>query len=103
MVDPQETALLAEIRGLEDQGPRARHLLCRLMLRGDWRTRTLALSAMGRVVRDDPTAWRRVSVLGRVLDRVPGLRRRLPTVGRHGRLVSRSIANGLADRCFIVR
>jgi SAM-dependent methyltransferase len=103
MVDPQEATLLAEIRGLEEQGPPARHLLCRLMLRGDWRTRTLALSAMGRIVRDDPTAWRRMSLLGRVLDRLPGLRKGLATVGRRGRLVSRSIANGLVDRCFIVR
>ncbi len=103
LADPREAALLAEIRGLEEQGPRARHLLCRLMLRGDWRTRTLALSAMGRVVRDDPTAWRRVSLLGRVLDRLPGFRKGLPTVGRRGRLVSRSISNGLVDRCFIVR
>jgi len=73
------------------------------MLRGDWRTRTLAVSAMGRVVRNDPTAWRGVSLLGRVLARMPGLRKGLPTVGHRGRLVSRSIANGLVDRCFIVR
>lgn len=103
MVDAPDTPLLDEIRGLEAQGPRGRHLLSRLMLRGDWRARTLALSAMGRVVRGDPTAWRRFSLLGRLLDRLPGLRRGLPTVGHRGRLVSRSIANGLVDRCFIAR
>jgi SAM-dependent methyltransferase len=101
--DPLDASLLEEIGTLERQGPRGRHLLARLMLRGDWRTRTLALSAMGRVVRNDPTAWSRVSLVGRVLDRVPGLRKQLPTVGHRGRLVSRSIANGLVDRCFIVR
>jgi SAM-dependent methyltransferase len=101
--DPGDASLLEEIGALERQGPRGRHLLARLMLRGDWRTRTLALSAVGRVVRNDPTARSGVSFLGRVLARVPLLRKGLPTVGRHGRLVSRSIANGLVDRCFVVR
>jgi SAM-dependent methyltransferase len=102
-LDPLVAPLLEEIDALERQGPRGRHLLARLMLRGDWRTRALALSAMGRVVRNDPTAWSGVSVVGRVLARVPGLRKTLPTVGQRGRLVSRSIANGLVDRCFVVR
>ncbi len=102
-LDPLDGSLLEEIDALERQGPRGRHLLARLMLRGDWRTRTLALSAMGRVVRNDPTAWSGASLLGRVLARLPGLRKGLPTVGHRGRLVSPSIANGLVDRCFIVR
>jgi hypothetical protein len=33
-----------------------------LALRGDWRTRALALSAIGRLVRDDPSAWKRLKL-----------------------------------------
>lgn len=73
------------------------------MLRGDWRSRTLALSAAGVMVREDPSAWRRLSLRGRVLARIPGLRRHLATVGERGRLLVQSIANGLSDRCLIVR
>jgi SAM-dependent methyltransferase len=101
--DGLEPELLREIAGLEALRSRGRRTLVRLMLRGDWRARTLALSATGVMVREDPGAWRRTSLRGRVLARVPGLRRYLATTGERGRLVSRSIANGLSDRCFIVR
>ena len=94
---------MGEIASLERKGPRARWELARLMLRGDWRTRALAVSAAGALVREDPSAWRATSILGRLLARVPGLRRHLPTTGHRGLLLSRSIANALVDRCMIVR
>jgi SAM-dependent methyltransferase len=99
-VDPE---LAREIAGLEASRSLGRRTLVRLMLRGDWRARALALSAAGRMVRADPGAWSRTSLRGRVLARVPGLRRHLATTGERGGLLSRSIANGLSDRCLIVR
>jgi len=78
-------------------------VLVSLAERGDWRARVLAVSAIGRLVREDPSARRRLGLLGRALARVPGLRRRLPTVGYRGRLVSRSLRNAAGDRSFAVR
>jgi hypothetical protein len=101
--DPFELELLREVAGLAASRSRGRRTLVRLMLRGDWRARTLALSAAGVMVREDRSAWRRLSLRGRVLARIPGLRRHLATTGGRGRLLSRSIANGLSDRCLIVR
>jgi SAM-dependent methyltransferase len=101
--DRLEAELLREIAGLETSRSRGRRTLVRLMLRGDWRARALALSAAGVMVRGDPGAWRRLSLRGRILARIPGLRGRLATTGERGRLLSRSIANGLSDRCLIVR
>ena len=95
--------LFAEIEALVRRGPRSRGVLVRLAERGDWRARVLAVSAIGRLVREDPSARRRVGFLGRVLARVPGLRRHLPTVGYQGRLVSRSLRNATGDRSFAVR
>jgi SAM-dependent methyltransferase len=103
MDDPLEAELFREIAALEASPSRGRRALVRLMLRGDWRARTLALSAAGVMVREDPSAWGRLSLRGRVLARIPGLRRHLATVGARGRLVARSIANGLSDRCLVVR
>jgi len=103
MDDALERELLREVAGLEASRSRGRHTLVRLMLRGDWRARTLALSTAGVMVREDPSAWRRLSLRGRLLARVPGLRRHVATTGERGRLLARSIANGLSDRCLIVR
>ncbi len=100
--DSDTSALAREIDALRLRGPRARVDLIRLVDRGDWRARVLALSALGRLVRDDRTAHAPVS-LGGSLALVPGLRRHVNSVGRRGRLVSASLANGVADRLFIVR
>jgi SAM-dependent methyltransferase len=98
-----ERDLVADIESLVEHGPRSRAALIRLADRGDWRARVLAVSAIGRLVRDDSSARRRSSVLGRVLARVPGLRRHLPTVGEKGRLVSRSLLNAAVGRSFVIR
>lgn len=90
-----------EIDRLLRQGPRARGTLIHIADRGDWRARTLAVSALGLLVRNDPSAQRRSIVSA--LAKVPGIRRSLGTVGPHGRLVSRSLLNAAVDRAFIVR
>jgi ubiquinone/menaquinone biosynthesis C-methylase UbiE len=90
-----------EIDRLLRQGPRARVTLIHLADRGDWRARTLAVSALGILVRNDPSAHR--PSFASALAKVPGIRRSLNTVGRHGRLVSRSLLNAAVDRSFIVR
>jgi SAM-dependent methyltransferase len=100
-LDPDD--LTEELRSLVDRGAHSRAALIRLADRGDWRTRVLALSALGQLIRRDPIARRRSSVVGNVLARIPGLRRHLPTVGRYGRLVSPSLLNGVAAPAFIVR
>lgn len=100
--DDDASALAREIDALRTRGPRAREDLIRLVDRGDWRARVLALSALGRLVRHDRTAHAPLS-LGGTLSLVPGLRRHVNSVGRRGRLVSASLANAVADRLFIVR
>lgn len=103
MTDELERDLDAEIESLIGRGPGSRLALVRLADRGDWRMRVLAVSALGQIVRQDSAARRRVSLLADVLARIPGVRRRLPTMGRRGRLVSRSLLNAAVDRSFVVR
>ena len=102
-LDELERDLSIDIDALVRRGPRSRAALIRLADRGDWRARVLAVSGVGRLVREDATSVRRWSLYGRVLARVPGLRRHLPTVGRRGGLVSRSLLNASIDPSFIVR
>jgi SAM-dependent methyltransferase len=97
-----ETALpLEDLLRLPEVGLAGFPRLEALALRGDWRTRALALSAIGRLVRDDPTAWKRS--LRRWGWYVPTLRRRLPTAGPRGAFVRGPLVNGLADCTWIVR
>jgi SAM-dependent methyltransferase len=97
-----ETALpLEELLRLPEVGLAGFPRLEALALRGDWRTRALALSAIGRLVREDPSAWKRS--LRRWGWYVPAIRRRLPTAGPHGAFVRGPLVNGLADRTWIVR
>jgi ubiquinone/menaquinone biosynthesis C-methylase UbiE len=103
MSEELDTRLAAEIDAVAASRSRGRGPLQRLMLCGDWRTRALAQSAGGAMIRDDPTAWRRFSLLGRALAFVPHLCGMLPTVGRHGFLISPSLVNGLSDSCWQVR
>jgi SAM-dependent methyltransferase len=98
---------LESLLRLQGQGPRAAGRLERLAVRGDWRTRSLAVSTLGALVRDDPTAWRerglwRYARSARVR-RVGLLRRLLPTSGARGDLVRHTIINALCDRSWIVR
>ena len=102
-LDDLERDLVVGIELMVRRGPAARAALIRLADRGDWRARVLAVSGVGRLVREDPASTRRWSLLGVVLAGVPGLRRHLPTVGRRGRLVSRSLLNAAGDPSFIVR
>jgi SAM-dependent methyltransferase len=92
---------------LQQEGPRAAGRLERLAVRGDWRTRTLALSALGVIVRDDATAWPARGLAPgawRVrLRSVPLLRRLLPTSGPRGAHVRHTLVNALCDRSWIVR
>jgi hypothetical protein len=63
-LEEPEQALLTELAGYAKSPARGRGAVLRLMLCGDWRTRVLATSAGGLMVRDDPTAWRRLSLTG---------------------------------------
>jgi len=87
---------------LREEGLRALPRLEVLAVRGDWRTRAMALSAIGVLIRDDPSAWH-PSPLRRWGWYLPALRRRLPTSGPHGRFARGPLVNGLADRSWIVR
>ncbi len=88
---------------LPARGPAALDEILLLARRGDWRARTLALSAAGQIVRDDPTAWSPHPFRHRVARRVPFLRRRFPSVGPRGAFARGAIANGVVDRAWIVR
>src|SRR5262245_7124568 len=99
-----ETALpLEALLRLPDEGVRAAPRLARLTVRGDWRTRALALSALGRIIRDDPTAWRPSAFRHRVARHLPVLRDRLPSTGPHGTFARGPLVNLLNDRAWIVR
>jgi ubiquinone/menaquinone biosynthesis C-methylase UbiE len=97
------TTPLESLLRLAQAGPSALARLRRLAVRGDWRTRALALSAAGRIVRDDPWAWRPSPRWLRVARRIPWLRRRLATAGPRGAFVSDSIADRAQDPAWIVR
>jgi SAM-dependent methyltransferase len=73
-----------------------------LAVKGDWETRVLALSAIGRMIRDDRTAWR-PSPIRHLGWYVPAVRRIFPTVGRRGVFARGPLLNALSDRAWIVR
>lgn len=99
-----EVALpLEALLRLPSEGVGATARLARLAVRGDWRTRALALSALGRIIRDDPTAWRASPFRHRVARHLPILRHRLPSTGPHGSFARGPLVNLLTDRAWIVR
>lgn len=100
---PEASLPLETLLRLAQGGPASLSSLPRLIGRGDWRTRTLALSAAGRIVREDPSAWHRDPLRHTVARRVPWLRRRLPSSGPRGAFIRDSLANALGDRSWIVR
>jgi len=71
--------------------------------RGDWQTRSLCLSAAGRISGADPFARRVHPFRHWIARRVPGLRRRFPSAGYQGKYVRDYIANALVDRMWTVR
>jgi SAM-dependent methyltransferase len=85
---------------LAGHGPAAIPRILRLAARGDWRTRALSLSLLGRLAGAEP-AWKSALVWG--LFRFRPLRGRIHSAGRHGRYVRGPIANGLVDRTWPVR
>jgi ubiquinone/menaquinone biosynthesis C-methylase UbiE len=88
---------------LHRSGPGDVSRLARLALRGDWRTRTLALSALGRLMRGAPDLRRRDSLRQVIASRLPGLRHRDRALGLRGLFVRDIVANALTDRSWIVR
>jgi ubiquinone/menaquinone biosynthesis C-methylase UbiE len=100
---PETSLALEMLLRLPQLGPAGLSAISRLTERGDWRGRTLAFSAAGRIVRDDPSAWRPDPWRHLVARRIPGLRGRFPSTGPRGAFVSGVIANGVADRVWIVR
>ena len=88
---------------LAQEGVAGTARLAQLTVRGDWRTRALALSALGRVIRDDPTAWRASPFRHRVARHLPVLRHRLPSTGPQGVFARGPLVNLLTDRAWIVR
>ena len=78
--------------------------LADLARRGDWRARALAYSGLGRLLAADPKARRGEPLRHRLASWLPGLRQRYPGQGpASGILVREIVANGLADRSWIVR
>jgi SAM-dependent methyltransferase len=74
-----------------------------LAMKGDWRTRVLALSALGIIIREDKTAWSRSPFRHHIARRLPWLRRRFPTTGPRGSFSRGPLVNALQDRAWIVR
>lgn len=97
-----DSAFGHDTEALAADGAAGRHALVRLLDRGDWRTRVVALATLGRMVRHDRSARRRWSPAS-VLARVPGVRKHVRGVGWRGRLVSAAISNAATDGLFIVR
>ncbi len=100
---PETSVSLETLLRLPQLGPRGLPAIGRLTERGDWRARTLAYSAAGRIVREDPSAWRPDPWRHVVARRIPGLRDRFPSTGPRGAFVRGVVANGVADRVWIVR
>ncbi len=103
MAAPEAGLALETLLRLSQLGPRGLPAIGRLTERGDWRARALAFSAAGRIVREDPSAWRPDPWRHLVARRIPGLRDRFPSTGPRGAFASGVIANGVADRVWIVR
>lgn len=72
----------------------------RMAAQADWKTRALALSALGRLA---PQENRLQGLFGFVVRRVPGWRRRFPLAGSRGRHLRNRITDGLFDRSWPVR
>ena len=100
---PETSLPLETLLRLPRRGVAGAETLRRMAVRGDWQTRTLALSALGVLVRDDPTAWGAHPFRHRLAHRLPWVRHRFPTTGPHGAFVRGEVLNALEDRCWIVR
>jgi SAM-dependent methyltransferase len=99
-----EVALpLEALLRLPGGGARGVPRLARLAVRGDWRARVMALSALGRIIRDDPTAWRASPFRHRVARHLPFLRERMASTGPRGVFARGPLVNLLGDRAWIVR
>ncbi|HEY7516026.1 MAG TPA: class I SAM-dependent methyltransferase, partial [Vicinamibacteria bacterium] len=99
----ETAAPIENLLRLAQLGPAGLVRIGRLAERGDWRTRMLALSALGRIVREDASAWRFDPFRHVVARKIPGLGRHFPTSGRRGVFASGFLANGLVDPVWIVR
>jgi len=94
---------LESLLRLKSLGPAAALDLIRLAERGDWRTRALALSALGQIVRSDPYARRFHFVRHKLARALPALKRRFASVGPRGAYVRPALEQGLDDPAWIVR
>jgi ubiquinone/menaquinone biosynthesis C-methylase UbiE len=95
-----DSASLASLARLSERGAGGLGEILRLGAHGDWRARALALSAAGRIARDEP-AWKGLLAFG--VRRIPAWRQRFPVAGYRGRYVRNRIINGLFDRSWPVR
>src|SRR5688572_23771848 len=91
---PLETVLQ-----LHRSGPGDVARLVRLAVRGDWRSRTAALSALGRQLHHRPDLRRRAPLRQVIASRLPGRVR--PPLSLRGLFVRDIVANALADRSWI--
>ncbi|HEX5068714.1 MAG TPA: class I SAM-dependent methyltransferase [Vicinamibacterales bacterium] len=90
----------SSLENLAARGAAALGDILRLGAHGDWRRRALALSAAGRIARDEP-AWKGLLAFG--VRRIPSWRRRFGVAGYRGRYVRNRIVDGLFDRSWPVR
>src|SRR5262245_49230048 len=95
---PVETLLRLPARG-----PGALDEILRMAARGDWRTRALSLSAIGRIAHADPYGRRLHPFRHWVARRIPALKAQFPSAGPQGKYVRNQVANALADRSWAVR
>jgi SAM-dependent methyltransferase len=96
---PEESLPLETSLRLPGREPRE---LAVLATRGDWRTRVLALSALGRFVRDLPENLGRVGLTHRLVGRFPVLGPLFPKVAQ-GVAARSPLFNRVSDRVWIVR
>jgi SAM-dependent methyltransferase len=97
---PESREPLEALLRLPTEDPEA---LARLVRGGDWRTRVLALSALGRAIRSDKTAFGPPLLKHRLAGRFPPLRRIVKSVGPRGVAVRAPLFNRVQDRVWLVR
>lgn len=87
---------------LTASGPRGLHDVARLVKRGDWQARALALSAAGVLLRAEPAAPR-PTLARRALRRLPLIGRVLPDAAPRRARAAELLLGSLGDRAWFVR
>lgn len=103
VVTVEETVAAPHLLHMEQAGPASIGRLLRLIQRGDWKARALAVSALALVARETPFGRILSPVYSVLPNRLRTLARKLPQAGYHRRLSLGPVANRLKDRSWFVR